>query len=124
MSASPVAGRAGWNIPRVIHTVVGRRTVLSVAGEIDLHSVGLLADAVDDAVADGALELWLDLSETEFMDSRGLHLLVETQMRLSDLSRRLVVICPRGPVRRLLELAGVAEGLVLYDDRAAAHRAS
>jgi anti-sigma B factor antagonist len=124
MSASPLAGRPPSNLPHVTRTVVGRRTVLSVAGEIDPGSVRLLADAVDDALAGGALELWLELSSTEFMDSSGLHLLDETQVRLSSLSRRLAVICPRGPVRRLLDVAGVAERLPLYDDRAAAHRAS
>jgi anti-anti-sigma factor len=95
-----------------------------VAGEIDLASVQLVADAVDEAFEAGALELWLDLSSTEFLDSTGLHLLMETQARLDSLSRRLAVICPRGPVRRVLELVGMAERLPIYDDRAAAHHAT
>jgi anti-sigma B factor antagonist len=118
MSASPV-------IPtRVIRSVVGRRTVLSVYGEVDLGSAPLIADAVDEAMDSGALELWLDLSPVEFMDSTGVHLLVETKARLRPLNRRLAVICPAGSVRRLLELAGVAHQLPLYDDRAAAHRSA
>jgi anti-sigma B factor antagonist len=124
MSASPVAGPSAGSAAQVTDTVVGRRTVLSVAGEIDLASAPLVADAVDEALKGGALELWLDLSSTEFMDSTGLHLLMETQTRLDSLSRRLALICPRGPVRRVLELAGMAERLPLYDDRAAAHHAA
>jgi anti-sigma B factor antagonist len=124
MSASPLARQPHWNDGRVTRTVLGRRIVLSVAGEVDLASVPLIADAVDDAMASGAIELWLDFSSTEFMDSSGLQLLLETQLRLNLLSRRLAIVCPPGPVRRLLDLAGVAERFSLYDDRAAAHHAS
>jgi anti-anti-sigma factor len=124
MSASPVAGPSPGSVAHVTRAVVGRRTVLSVAGEIDLDSVALVADAVDDALEGGALELWLDFSSTQFMDSSGLHLLIETQSRLNSRSRRLAVVCPRGPVRRLLDLAGMAERLPLYHDRAAAHHAT
>jgi anti-anti-sigma factor len=124
MSASSVAGPSSGSAAHVTRILVGRRAVLSVAGEIDLDSVTHVADAVDEALEAGALELWLDFSSTEFMDSTGLHLLLETQTRLDSLSRRLAVICPRGPVRRVLELAGMAERVPLYDDRAAAHRAT
>lgn len=124
MSVSPVAGPSPGSLAQVTRTVVGRRTVLSVAGEVDLDSVALVADAVDDELEAGPLELWLDFSSTGFMDSSGVHLVLETHARLTSLSRRLAVICPRGPVRRLLDLTGIAERLPLYDDRAAAHRAT
>lgn len=124
MSTSPVAGSPPSNVAFVTRRVVGRRTVLAVAGEIDLDSVALVADAVDDALEAGALELWLDFSPTDFMDSSGLHLLIETKARLDSLSRRLVVICPCGPVRRLLDLTGMTERLQAYHDRAEAHRAA
>jgi anti-anti-sigma factor len=97
---------------------------VSVAGELDLASTPRLADAVDDVMNGGALELWLDLSRVDFMDSSGAHLLVETQARLPELNRRLAVVCPSGPARRLLEVVGLTEQLPLYEDRAAAHRAA
>jgi anti-sigma B factor antagonist len=124
MSAAPVAGPSPGSAAQVTRTVVGRRAVLSGVGEIDLDSAPLVADAVDAAVGAGALELWVELLSTEFMDSAGVHLLMETQTRLESLTRRLAVICPRGPARRVLDLTGMAERLPLYDDRAAAHRAT
>ena len=124
MTASPAARSSPGSVAHVTRMVVGRRTVLSVTGEIDLDTVPLIADAVDDALGNGALELWLDFSGTDFMDSSGLHLLIETQERLHSLSRRLAVISPQGPVRRLLGLAGMTERLRLYHDRAAAHHAT
>jgi anti-sigma B factor antagonist len=125
MSASPVPEPREAAAPsaRVTRTVVGRRSVLTVFGEVDLDSAPRIADAVDEVMDDGALELWLDLSSTDFMDSAGVHLLVETHARLRALNRRLAVICPGGFVRRVLELTGAARQLPLYDDRAAAHRA-
>jgi anti-sigma B factor antagonist len=105
----------------VSRRVIGRRTVLRVSGEIDFASVPTLADAIDSALGDGALELWIDLSPTSFMDSSGLRLLLELWRRLSQVNRRLAIICPRGPVRRVFDVAGFSDRLPLFDEPAAAH---
>ena len=102
--------------------LVGHRTVLAVTGEVDLATAPALGSAVDAALASGAQELWLDLSATTFMDSSGLHLLLDAHRRMRGLRRRLAIVCPGGAVRRLFEIAGVADALPLYEDRAAAHR--
>ena len=120
---SATAGEADRALALVTPQEVGRRTVLAVGGEIDLDSVGVLSSAVEAALAGGAAELWIDLTQTLFMDSSGLHVLLDTRSRVRDLNRQLAIICPPGPVRRLFDIAGVAERLPLYDDRAAAHRA-
>ena len=120
-SAAP--GQADGDDALVTHHVVGRRTVLAVEGEIDLASVPVLASAIDAALADGAAELWIDLTDTRFMDSSGVHLLVTTRSRVRDLNRQLAIVCPPGPVRRLFEVAGVMDHLPVYEDRAAAHHA-
>lgn len=102
--------------------VVGRRTVLRVSGEIDIGTVGTLRSAVEAALESGAHELWIDLTPTSFMDSTGLHLLIDGNVKTRELNRRMAIICPAGRVRRLFEIAGVAEMLPLYDSGAAAHR--
>jgi anti-sigma B factor antagonist len=103
---------------------VGRRTVLAVAGEVDAASSPELGCAVDAAVGSGALDLWIDLSATTFIDSSGLHLLLDTNRRAHELRRRLAIVCPPGTVRRVFDIAGVADALPLYDDLASAHRDS
>ena len=123
MRGSAAADEADSGHPLVTHQVVGRRTVLDVGGEIDLDSVAVLATAIDSALADGAAELWIDLTRVRFMDSAGLHVLLETRSRARDLNRRLAIVCPSGSVRRLFEIAGVEEHLPVYDDRAAANHA-
>ena len=104
--------------------VVGRRTIVSVHGEVDVASVSALADAVDRALDEGALDLWIDLSSTSFMDSSGLHQLLAARQRARRLNRRFAVICPGGSIARLFEIAGVADVLPVYRDRAAAHLAA
>jgi anti-sigma B factor antagonist len=101
---------------------VGRRTVLAVSGEVDIASSPLLRSAVEAAWDAGAHELWLDLSATSFMDSSGLHVLLDAQRAAEALRRRLTIICPPGNVRRVFELTGAVNTLRVYDDRAAAQR--
>jgi anti-sigma B factor antagonist len=87
-----------------------------------MSSVATLRAAIEAAVESGARELWLDLSPTAFMDSSGLHLVLESEQSMRTLARRMAIVCPAGVVRRLFEVAGVTEALPLYDDLAAAHR--
>lgn len=95
---------------------------MDVAGEIDMATAPSLSAAIGEALAAGALELWLDLTPTGFMDSTGVHALLAAQTQARDLNRRLAIICPPGHIRRLFDLAGVSGRLPIYDDRAVAHR--
>ncbi len=53
------------------------RIVVRVQGEIDLATAPRLHDAVADAVADGWSHLVVDLRAVSFMDSAGVHLLLD-----------------------------------------------
>jgi anti-anti-sigma regulatory factor len=53
----------------------------------------------------------IDLSDAEFIDSMGLHALLNIQRRLIRLGRALFVICPPGPARNAIELVQLAEPL-------------
>jgi anti-sigma B factor antagonist len=103
---------------------IGRRTVLSVAGEIDIATAPILAAAADRALAAGAAELWIDLGATRFLDASGIHVLAEAKTEARELNRQLVVICPRGRVRRVLEICGMLADLNVFEDRATAQRAA
>jgi anti-sigma B factor antagonist len=99
---------------------IGVRVILAVRGEIDLASVGLLEAATASAIAAGVPDLWIDLTDADFMDSTGVNALLRAHHVLADGRGRLTVICPEGCVRRTLEVAGVAAHIALYGDRAAA----
>jgi anti-sigma B factor antagonist len=104
-----------------IQLQVGHRTVLAASGEIDMATAPALVEAAAAVLASGALDVWLDLSEVTFMDSTGVKVLLDTRGALSGTGRSFAVICPPGPVRRVLGIAGVEGDLPLFTDRASAH---
>ena len=98
---------------------VGRRAVLSVTGEVDISNAKDLGAAIESTAA-RASELWLDLSALTFMDSSGLNALADTRVRLIEANVRLTLICPEGPVRRVLALAGFDRIFEIHATRSAA----
>ena len=105
---------------RVVEQQVGRRHVISVSGEIDLATVGALDAAVTRAISAGAADLWVDLTDVEFIDSTGLTALVRAHRALDDGRKRLAVICSDGPVTRAFAVSGLGEHIAVFPDRHAA----
>jgi anti-anti-sigma factor len=125
MDDRSVPGSNGAGAPPLLGLLesrVGRRVVLAAKGEIDIASVDGLRNALAGAANSGAAEVWLDLTHVEFMDSTGLTALVEAHRRLS--SGGFVVICPEGPVRRVMTVAGVDRVIPVHPSRSAAHAGS
>ena len=91
---------------------------LTVRGELDMASGPQLEEAVDAAIRASVGAFVLDFCDLEFLDSSGLTIVLRARAMLARDERALALVCPPGPVRRLLELAGVAELLFLYDSRA------
>jgi anti-sigma B factor antagonist len=96
----------------------GSRRVLSVRGDIDIGTLGILRSALQAALESGRRDVWVDLSEVTFMDSSGLNALVNADHEFSGCKRNLTVICPTGPVRRILELTGLDRELGMMNTRA------
>jgi anti-sigma B factor antagonist len=87
-------------------------TLISVSGEFDILTAPKVAALLDDVVRGRAGNVVVDLRGTEFLDSAGLHVLVNAKRRLTRGSRDLfVVVSPGGPVRRVLEVSRLAETL-------------
>lgn len=95
--------------------------VLSVRGEIDLETAPTLSELLLPVLERGTGAVVVDLSEVPFMDSSGVHFLVDTLRRLQDQGRRLAVTCRgRGQVHRLLAVAGLLDGLSVHRSRESA----
>ena len=99
----------------------GNRAVVTAAGEVDVISTVALQRALERARDSGAPEIWLDLTDTTFMDCAGLHALLDLRAGLAEATRRLVLICPAGPVLRLLSLTGADREFEIHPTRTAAH---
>ncbi|MFL5824738.1 MAG: STAS domain-containing protein [Solirubrobacteraceae bacterium] len=99
-------------------------TVLRALGEVDLMTAPRLAAHLDSVVRRGHDDVVMDLTGTEFLDSAGLYVLLNAQRRLARRSRRLKVICGRGPVRQVIELARLVETLNVADPEQAPPQAT
>jgi anti-anti-sigma factor len=102
---------------------VGRRAVLSVAGEVDISTAADLQMAIETA-GTRAFEVWVDLSETTFMDSSGLHAMARARADLADANIRLTLICADGPVLRVIKLTGFDRIFEIRPSRSDANHAA
>jgi anti-anti-sigma factor len=89
---------------------------VALEGELDFSSALILEDELRRAEADQAPLLVLDLSRLRFMDSTGLAIIANACRRMRRGGRRLVVACPTGAVRRILQITGMLERLEVVDD--------
>ena len=96
---------------------------VAINGEVDVTAVPALERALAAAIETTAGGFVVDLSGVEFMDSSGILAILNARGLLAHEARALAVVCPAGPVRQLLEVAGVAELLVVCDSREEAEAA-
>jgi anti-sigma B factor antagonist len=86
-------------------------------GEVDVAAVPALERVLEAAIETTAGGFVVDLSGVEFMDSSGLLAMLNARGLLAREARAMGVVCPAGPVRHLLEEAGVSDLLVVCDSR-------
>jgi anti-anti-sigma factor len=84
---------------------------LYASGELDIASGPVLERAVARALDGQGGEFHLDLGGLTFMDSSGAKALLSAHNRVESLGRRLVIVSPSGPVRRVLALMALEQVL-------------
>lgn len=87
--------------------------VITVRGDIDLSTVGLLTSCGRGALADGAKSLTLDLSEVAFFSVAGLHSLLTLRRDADHQGAQVVLRDPSSSVQRVVELSGLGDALGL-----------
>jgi anti-sigma B factor antagonist len=108
------AGLTSENL-EVNEAPLGDARLIDARGEIDHVSTTLVADALRRATVEGSGPVVLDLTETTFIDSAGISTLLNGLRRLTRLRRKLVVVCPPGPARRVFELLGLVGTFEIVD---------
>jgi anti-sigma B factor antagonist len=82
--------------------------VARVVGEIDLSNAGELRSAIAEATPNHVLGVVLDLSEVDYIDSTGIHLLYRLGDSLRARGQALRLVIPqKSPVNDTLRLAGI-----------------
>jgi anti-sigma B factor antagonist len=93
----------------------GPWTVLEAAGEVDLFTAPKMKERVAELVAEGHDRILVDLERVSFLDSTGLGVLVGALKRLKERDGTLAIVCPEGPVRRVLTITGLYKVFPIYD---------
>jgi anti-sigma B factor antagonist len=85
------------------------QAVVSVAGDVDMHSESRLRDELVRLSEASARQLVLDFSGVEFMASAGVHVLLEMSARLEAAGGSLALACVQPMVARVMFLTGADE---------------
>lgn len=93
----------------------GGDVVLTVAGEVDVHTASRLREALTAAEAAAPPRIVVDLEGVPFMDSTGLGVLVGALARARDSEREVVLASVPPRVGRLLRLTGLDQQFAIQD---------
>jgi anti-sigma B factor antagonist len=78
--------------------------ILRFAGEVDLSTVSIITEQFRVIADEGLRSVVIDATDVSFMDSTGLHALIEGK-RLIHETGTTIYLVPSSQVRRVLELA-------------------
>jgi anti-anti-sigma factor len=97
-----------------VASLTGELALVSVSGEVDLHTAGCLEARIEEAGNLGPDTVVVDLSETSFIDSTALSVLVRETKRLEGRGNGLVVVTNDPRTRRIIEVTGLGRNLRTY----------
>ena len=89
--------------------------VVTVAGEVDVHTSSRLRDVLFDPSLSSGPMVVVDLRGVTFIDSTGIGTLVAARRWASSRSSTLVLACTAGPVLRVLELVSLNRVFEIHD---------
>lgn len=94
--------------------------VVVVRGELDLSTAPVVRRRITQVIEGGAREIVVDLTESTFLDSSGLGVLVGAVKRLRPLGGRILVVATAARLMRTLAITGLDQVLEVYPTREAA----
>ena len=94
---------------------VGAWSVLSVTGELDMHTSPALQERLDALSVGNTPKVAVDLSAVPFMDSSSLGLLVSNFKRLRERGGDLAIIGVAGSPRKVLSITGIDNVISIFD---------
>ena len=89
----------------------GTTTTISLRGEWDLAHKSAMREAVTEVFAGSPEYVVLDLAGLSFIDSTGVHGVIELHRRSQQQGARLVIVPGPRAVQRIFELLGLTEDL-------------
>ena len=100
-------------------TQYNRCDVVKMNGRVDTYTSPKLQETLDGIVESGRYNIILNMSEVDFLSSKGLWVLTETQKKVKSRGR-LVLVNTDEKIRKSLDLVGMGEYFDFFDDLTAA----
>lgn len=91
--------------------------VIAAAGEIDIFTAPELKRAVGNAIDGGARAIVVDLTETRFLDSTALGVLIGAVKRLRLVDGRMVIVNTEPSTAKTFEITGLDQIFQIVGDR-------
>ena len=95
----------------------GRIAVATLSGEVDMSNAPSVRQRITDAITPDDTAVVIDLSALSFIDSAGLHTLIELGTVLEEKRQRLLLnVPPDNPLARVIEIVGMPRSVSVYPD--------
>jgi anti-sigma B factor antagonist len=117
MSERAFMPEVGGEFRADVETLADGAVVVAVHGEADLHSASQLRERLNAVADDGAERVFVDLSDTDFIDSMALGVLLSTGKRLRADGGQLELIVPKPELRRIFEITMLDRILDMHPSR-------
>jgi anti-anti-sigma factor len=92
--------------------------VAMLTGEVDMSNATSVRQQIAESVTPDDDAVIVDLSELSFIDSAGLHTLIELGNVLDERRQKLLLCLPSGStIRRAIEIIGLPQAVSVYSDR-------
>jgi anti-sigma B factor antagonist len=85
----------------------GRRTVLAIEGTLDVATCEQATRAIQRHIEEQQGDVFLDASRLNFIDSKGVGVLLGAVKAVRDRSARIYLQNPTVPVQKILDLCGL-----------------
>ena len=103
----------------------GKAVVAVITGEVDMSNAATIRLEIAEAVTPDDDALVVDLTELDFIDSAGLHSMIELGTVLDERRQHLLLCVPKeSQIGRAIEIIGLPRAVRVHADRAEALEAA
>jgi len=102
------------------HPIDAERHVLAVRGEIDLFTAPELKQVLAESIEAGRVRIIVDLTETTFLDSTALGVLIGAVKRLRSRDGALAIVNVDENIAKTFEITGLDQIFTILPSREAA----
>jgi anti-sigma B factor antagonist len=95
----------------------GADCIVSLGGEVDLYTAPELKQELHRLVGEGSTRIIIDMSETTFIDSTTLGVLLSVVKRVRPDGGAVVLVCPDRNVKRIFEITLLDRVFAIVDTR-------